>query len=285
MEVGQLVTFSGYQDGGQGMVPKLNAGDRCRVAEVGADEGGRDFYRLVRVDASDEDWAYEDEFEVVDEDAPVEGDAPPNELPSEENPDAASANPGSRGEGTPVESSPRGVEEVDLAAVAVGERLRKLDADCVAQLAASIREVGLQTPISVIPEGDGYRLVAGLHRLEACRGLGWTTIPATVMGCGDDEAKMWELAENLQRKELAKKERDAHLKLYAKLLAKAGSSGGRGNKGTVAAVAEGTGTSPSTVRRVLDEARKEQLAALKAAWEAAGEDARADFQAWVALGD
>lgn len=56
------------------------------------------------------------------------------------------------------------------------KRARTLDSDRVGALAESILEEGLQIPINVRADGDGFVLVEGLHRLEACRALGETTI-------------------------------------------------------------------------------------------------------------
>jgi len=61
-----------------------------------------------------------------------------------------------------------------------GLGLRDLDEAIVEDLAKSIKANGLLQPIMVKPAGDGYELVFGLHRLEACRRLGWRTIPALV---------------------------------------------------------------------------------------------------------
>jgi ParB-like chromosome segregation protein Spo0J len=60
--------------------------------------------------------------------------------------------------------------------------LRKpLDAQKLEAIAVSIADVGQQTPILVRPDKDRYVLVSGLHRLEACRALGETTIIANVV--------------------------------------------------------------------------------------------------------
>ncbi|KYG99835.1 ParB N-terminal domain-containing protein [Bradyrhizobium sp. DOA1] len=48
--------------------------------------------------------------------------------------------------------------------------------DTVAEIAESILDIGQQTPISVWRDGDRLVLVEGLHRLEACKALGETTI-------------------------------------------------------------------------------------------------------------
>lgn len=58
------------------------------------------------------------------------------------------------------------------------KRRRELDPDKVTALAESILEEGLKTPIGVRQDGDRVVLVSGLHRLEACRTLGETTIAA-----------------------------------------------------------------------------------------------------------
>ena len=47
----------------------------------------------------------------------------------------------------------------------------------VDELAKSISEVGLLNPITVDPN---HTLIAGLHRLEAAKRLGWTEIECTV---------------------------------------------------------------------------------------------------------
>ncbi|MDD1525726.1 chromosome partitioning protein ParB [Bradyrhizobium sp. WBOS7] len=51
----------------------------------------------------------------------------------------------------------------------------------VAEIAESILDIGQQTPISVQRDGDRLVLVEGLHRLEACKALGETTILGVVV--------------------------------------------------------------------------------------------------------
>ncbi len=57
------------------------------------------------------------------------------------------------------------------------KRAKTLDAGKVGQIAESILENGQTTPIQVRADGDRFVLVEGLHRLEAVRALGETTIP------------------------------------------------------------------------------------------------------------
>lgn len=48
--------------------------------------------------------------------------------------------------------------------------------EIVGEIAESMLDIGQQAPISVRRDGDRLVLVEGLHRLEACKALGETTI-------------------------------------------------------------------------------------------------------------
>lgn len=89
-----------------------------------------------------------------------------------------------------------------IADVEVGDRLRPLGD--VRALARSIKLVGLLHPIVVTLD---MRLVSGLHRLEACRSLGWTHIPAHCIEASDVAAQIAEIDENLVRAELTRLQR------------------------------------------------------------------------------
>jgi uncharacterized ParB-like nuclease family protein len=56
------------------------------------------------------------------------------------------------------------------------KRRKALNAEIVQQIAESILEIGQQAPIHVRPDEGRLVLVEGLHRLEACKALGETTI-------------------------------------------------------------------------------------------------------------
>ena len=56
------------------------------------------------------------------------------------------------------------------------KRRKTLNPDTVGELAASMLEVGQQSPILVRQDGARFVLIEGLHRLEACRALGETMI-------------------------------------------------------------------------------------------------------------
>jgi sulfiredoxin len=58
------------------------------------------------------------------------------------------------------------------------KRRQMLDPQKVETLAESILANGQETPILVRADGSRFVLVEGLHRLEACKALGETTVSA-----------------------------------------------------------------------------------------------------------
>lgn len=105
---------------------------------------------------------------------------------------------------------------------------RPLNEDAISTLMASIEKVGLQYPITVREvdywfddeqgEQDGaYVLVAGAHRLEACKRLGMFHIEANVEAWDEKTARMWEIAENLHRADLTVLQRDEHVSEWIRL--------------------------------------------------------------------
>mgnify|MGYP002635641623 CR=1 FL=1 len=62
------------------------------------------------------------------------------------------------------------------------KRRHTLDPAKVEELAESIMEEGVKVPIQVRQDGDRVVLVEGLHRLEAARALGETTVPGIFVG-------------------------------------------------------------------------------------------------------
>ena len=100
------------------------------------------------------------------------------------------------------------MKNIPIPSIKVENRLRSLNAEKVAELAESIAQVGLLQPIGVRPDGT---LVYGYHRLEACKQLGWTEIPAVVVDGDDLRAELAEIDENLIRSELTVLEQSEHI--------------------------------------------------------------------------
>lgn len=96
---------------------------------------------------------------------------------------------------------------VRLVTLEISDRRRPAAYRVVEQLARDIEKRGLRQPIEVAKTKGGHRLVAGLHRVMACKSLGWTEIPAVVVKGDAVSLRRDELLENLARNELSKLER------------------------------------------------------------------------------
>lgn len=106
------------------------------------------------------------------------------------------------------------IHDINPLGVAVADRLRKVDDEKVRALAASMKEVGLITPITIRENdmlGVGYRLIAGAHRLAAAKFLKWDSISAIIVTASDLDARIAEIDENLIRNELTPAERAMHI--------------------------------------------------------------------------
>ena len=104
----------------------------------------------------------------------------------------------------PVATKP-GVTEIPLKEIRPNPNQPRRDFDELAleELAASIKEKGVVTPVTVRDAEDGYELVAGERRWRASKKCRKRTIPAYVITVKDD-AEMMEMAliENIQREDL-----------------------------------------------------------------------------------
>ncbi len=90
------------------------------------------------------------------------------------------------------------------------------DEDALAELAFSIKEIGLLQPVVVRPIGeDDYELIAGERRLRATKEAGLGTIPAIIRTTDDADMLRDALLENLHRADLNPLEEAA---AYAQML-------------------------------------------------------------------
>ena len=90
--------------------------------------------------------------------------------------------------------------QIPIYQINVNTGRREADPEAVQKLADSISKVGLLNPITVDQE---YTLIAGLHRLEAAKRLGWTEIKCTVSNLEGLQAELAEIDENFVRKDLS----------------------------------------------------------------------------------
>lgn len=112
------------------------------------------------------------------------------------------------------------ITRIALSHVQRSSSARDINKQAVASITASMKEIGQLTPIFVkhanIPiKGvmePGYLLIAGNHRVEAARQLGWSEIDARVMVGESLEAELIEIDENLCRAELTAAQRASAIK-------------------------------------------------------------------------
>jgi len=84
---------------------------------------------------------------------------------------------------------------------------RTVTPDTVAGLVESIGAVGLINPIRVRQSGEGWEVIAGVHRLEACKALGLAEVTCDVVTDDDLHAELAMIDENLCRAELSPSDR------------------------------------------------------------------------------
>jgi hypothetical protein len=105
---------------------------------------------------------------------------------------------------------------LDIESVNVLPNRRPIQRDSLEPLMKSMTEIGLQHPITVRLGNDlvneygevysGFVLVAGRHRLEAARQLGWSKIACHNVGeWTATQARKWEISENLHRTNMSRR--------------------------------------------------------------------------------
>jgi ParB family chromosome partitioning protein len=101
--------------------------------------------------------------------------------------------------------APAGLLEVPVNAIAPNPKQPRTrwDDEALAELAASIREVGILQPIVVrATSGGGYELVAGERRLRAAKLAGLATVPVVLRDSDDSDLLREALIENIHREDL-----------------------------------------------------------------------------------
>lgn len=90
--------------------------------------------------------------------------------------------------------------KVNISEIKVNPRRRGALEKDIKELALSISEIGLLNPITLT---GNYILIAGLHRLEAVKLLGWKEVECSITGLNGLPAELAELDENLARANLS----------------------------------------------------------------------------------
>lgn len=96
---------------------------------------------------------------------------------------------------------------IETASINTGSRIRSIGEEQVNSLMNSIAEIGLLNPVTVYETDGGFGLIAGAHRLEACKRLGLVEIPAQVVTLSELDRQIAECDENLCAPHLTPAER------------------------------------------------------------------------------
>ena len=103
------------------------------------------------------------------------------------------------------DTSPAGVTNLPISKIKTNphQPRKKFDKKSLLELASSIKEKGVITPITVKTDGDGYILIAGEGRLRASKLIKKREIPGYIIELTND-SEMMEVAliENIQRENL-----------------------------------------------------------------------------------
>ena len=92
---------------------------------------------------------------------------------------------------------------IDLIQPNPNQPRREFDETALNELAASIREIGIITPITVRQTEQGnYQIIAGERRWRAAQKVGLTTLPAYIKVLEEDQVMEMALVENIQREDL-----------------------------------------------------------------------------------
>ena len=97
------------------------------------------------------------------------------------------------------------INEVELRLIVANpdQPRRNFDEEALQELADSIREHGVISPITLRKnEDDTYMIIAGERRFRAAKMAGLDTIPAYIRTAKDEQVMEWALIENIQREDL-----------------------------------------------------------------------------------
>ncbi|MDY6073177.1 MAG: ParB/RepB/Spo0J family partition protein [Eubacteriales bacterium] len=104
----------------------------------------------------------------------------------------------------PEISTNDGIEEIDLELLdpMLDQPRQSFDDDSISELAQSIKQEGVISPLIVIKMDDRYSIVAGERRFRASKLAGLNSVPCIVKDLSDEQIYKLSLIENIQREDL-----------------------------------------------------------------------------------
>lgn len=97
-----------------------------------------------------------------------------------------------------------GIEEIDLELLdpMLDQPRQSFDDDSISELAQSIKQEGVISPLIVIKMDDRYSIVAGERRFRASKIAGLSSVPCIVKDLSNEQIYKLSLIENIQREDL-----------------------------------------------------------------------------------
>jgi len=101
-------------------------------------------------------------------------------------------------------ASKKSIHEIDANLIKTNpnQPRKHFDKNKIEELALSVKRHGIMQPVIVMPDGDGYRIVAGERRYRAARKANLKSVPCIIREVEASEGMELALIENLQREDL-----------------------------------------------------------------------------------
>ncbi len=104
-----------------------------------------------------------------------------------------------------ITSGSSSISEVEIDSIVANPNQPRtfFDEEALVELAASIRQLGVISPVTLRKNNDGsYLIIAGERRLRAAKLVGLKSIPAYIRTAADEQVMEMALIENIQREDL-----------------------------------------------------------------------------------
>ena len=106
---------------------------------------------------------------------------------------------------TPIVSGSSSINEIDIELIQPNpsQPRTNFNEEALEELASSIKEIGIITPITLKKNNDGtYQIIAGERRYRASKLAGIKKMPAYIKTAKDEQVLEMALVENIQREDL-----------------------------------------------------------------------------------
>jgi len=103
-----------------------------------------------------------------------------------------------------AQSTRKSIMEIDANLIKTNpnQPRKHFDKNKIEELALSVKRHGIMQPVIVMPDGEGYRIVAGERRYRAARKANLKSLPCIIREVEASEGMELALIENLQREDL-----------------------------------------------------------------------------------